>query len=104
MTEQWWGIVFTRDFEPGEHWRDHLPAAKAGEQYDPRKHRAPDDDPDRKQRWHKGDLYSVGTVVGDDLPDHLKKVAIPPPEERTSKTWDRDTETFIDKPQIEPES
>jgi hypothetical protein len=72
-----YAIVFTKEFKPGEHWNAKI--AK--------------DDPDRKQHWRVGDLYSTGTVLSA-LPTHLEAIAFEstPPE---GHVWDRDSRNFI---------
>src|SRR5262245_33905989 len=91
--QMFYAIVFQRSFQPGEHWSDHLPESKPGQKFVHGKHRAPDDDPDRRQTWRAGDLYSTGTVVGA-LPDHLEAIefaSAPIP----GSTWDRETRQFL---------
>lgn len=88
-----YAIVFKRAFAAGEHWSDRLPEPGKGEKHRPGKHRPKADDPDRKQAWNVGDLYSTGTVIGT-LPDHLEAIAFDeaPPAEWI---WDRVTRTFV---------
>lgn len=88
-----YAVVFKRGFQPGEHWSDDLPKPAPGQKHIPGKHRAKDDDPDRKQTWSAGDLYSTGTVIGT-LPDHLEAIEFPeaPP---AGWVWDRETRTFV---------
>ena len=92
--EQHYAIVFTRDFAPGEHWTDHLPKNKAGEKHVHGKHRAADDDSDRKQHWKAGDLYSVGTVIDrSKLPAHLEVIEIDGPQ--NGRQWNAEQRRFV---------
>lgn len=96
MGDQHYALVFVRDFGPGEHWHDQRPAPAAGERHNPQTHRPDHDDADRKQHWRTGDLYSVGTVLADPLPGHLKAIQIPEPQ--PGQVWDRQRARFADPP------
>lgn len=73
-----YAVYFKYDVPPGQHWNVN---AKA-------------DDPDRRQHWRKGDLWSTGTVVADPLPMHLEKIEL---SERPvdGQVWDRDKLAFV---------
>ena len=73
-----YAIVFKKAFETGDHWN----------------HLAPMDDPDRKQHWKVGDLYSVGTVLPDILPYHFEAIELSAPP-MPGDTWDVDHRCFV---------
>jgi hypothetical protein len=82
-------IVFTRDFAPGEHWNDKARA----------------DDPDRKQRWRAGDVYSTTpseTFDPSTLPAHLEAVQVPRLA-HPGETWDPAQRVFRDPSPAETE-
>lgn len=72
----YYAVVFKRQFKSGEHWN---PAA-------------PVDDPDRRQDWPAGALYSHGSVLGQ-LPEHLEAIQLegPPPD---GAVWNVKRRTF----------
>jgi hypothetical protein len=82
-------MVFTRDFAPGEHWNDKARA----------------DDPDRKQHWRAGDVYSTTpseTFDPSTLPAHLEAVQVPRLA-HPGETWDPAQRVFRDPSPAETE-
>lgn len=82
MTEKWYAIVFTQDFEPGRHWDERVSL----------------DDSDRKQHWHTGDLWSVGSVVSSSLPSHLEAIELDHKPDFGVERWDVTSRSFVTTP------